>query len=113
MRPRGLRASARVPGRNTRRGGHRRRHLGVGSRTPAGQPTDVRSRENFAPVWTKDGKRLLFFSPFRESGLFWQAADGTGAAERLGTGLPSGVTPDGKQCSSPRPRGPGPDAADT
>ena len=51
---------------------------------------------NFAPVWTKDGHRLLFFSPVREGGLFWQAADGTGAAERLGTGLPSGVTPDGK-----------------
>jgi serine/threonine-protein kinase len=55
------------------------------------------SHQSFAPVWTKDGKRLLFFSPFRESGLFWQAADGTGAAERLGAGLPSGVTPDGTQ----------------
>ena len=52
---------------------------------------------NFAPVWTKDGDRLLFFSALREAGLFWQAADGTGAAERLGAGLPSGVTPDGKQ----------------
>ena len=50
----------------------------------------------FAPLWTKDGHRLLFFSPVRESGLFWQAADGTGAAKRLGTGLPSGVTPDGR-----------------
>jgi serine/threonine protein kinase len=52
---------------------------------------------NFAPVWTKDGDRLLFFSPLREAGLFWQAADGTGAAERLGAGVPSGVTADGKQ----------------
>ena len=51
---------------------------------------------NFAPLWTKDGHRLLFFSPVRESGLFWQAADGTGPAERLATGLPSGVTPDGR-----------------
>ena len=51
---------------------------------------------NFAPVWTKDGHRLLFFSPFRDNGLFWQAADGTDAAERLGAGLPSGVTPDGR-----------------
>jgi serine/threonine-protein kinase len=50
----------------------------------------------FAPLWTKDGHRLLSFSPVRESGLFWQAADGTGAAKRLGTGLPSGVTPDGR-----------------
>jgi serine/threonine-protein kinase len=40
--------------------------------------------------------RLLFFSALRASGLFWQAADGTGAAERLGAGLPSGVTPDRK-----------------
>ena len=51
---------------------------------------------NFAPLWTKDGHRLLFFSPVRENGLFWQAADGTGDAERLGTGLPSGVTSDGR-----------------
>ena len=51
----------------------------------------------FAPVWTKDGNRLLFFSPIQEAGLFCQAADGTGAAERLGAGLPSGLTSDGKQ----------------
>jgi serine/threonine-protein kinase len=51
---------------------------------------------NFAPVWTKAGDRLLFFSALRENGLFWQAADGTGAAERLGAGLPSGVTSDGR-----------------
>ena len=57
-------------------------------------------------MWTKDGNRLLFFSPSREGGLFWQAADGTGAAERLGAGLPSGVTRDGKQVlfSSPGAR---------
>ena len=54
------------------------------------------SSQNFAPVWTKDGNRLLFFSPSREGGLFWQAADGTGTAERLGAGLPSGLTRDGK-----------------
>ena len=51
---------------------------------------------NFAPLWTKDGHRLLFFSPLRENGLFWQAANGTGVADRLATGLPSGVTPDGR-----------------
>jgi len=51
----------------------------------------------FAPAWTKDGDRLLFFSPLQEAGLFWQAADGTGAAERLGAGLPSGLTSDGRQ----------------
>ena len=58
-------------------------------------------------MWTKDGHRLLFFSPSREAGLFWQAADGTGAAERLGTGLPSGVTPDGKHVIFSSAQGPG------
>jgi serine/threonine-protein kinase len=48
-----------------------------------------------APVWTTDGTRLIFFS-VRDGaqGLFWQS--GNGKAERLGTGIPSGVTPDGK-----------------
>jgi serine/threonine protein kinase len=49
----------------------------------------------FSPVWTRDGHRLLFFAATREAGLFWQAADGTGEPERLGTGLPWSVTPDG------------------
>ena len=66
------------------------------ARQSASQLT-IATGPNFAPVWTRDGDRLLFFSALRESGLFWQAADGTGAAERLGAGLPSGVTPDGKQ----------------
>ena len=51
----------------------------------------------FAPIWTVDAQRLFFFSPSRGAGLFWVAADGTGEAEKLGAGLPSGVTPDGKQ----------------
>jgi len=63
----------------------------------------------FNPVWTKDGRRVLFFLPARQrgggagersadaAGLFWQSADGTGAAEAIGNGIPSGVTPDGKQ----------------
>lgn len=53
---------------------------------------------DFAPVWI-DRRRLVFFSQRgREPGLFWQLADGTGAAERLSTGAPpSGVTPDGRQ----------------
>ena len=54
------------------------------------------SQVDHSPVWTPDGRRLLFFSPSRDAGLFWQPADGTGAAERLDTGLPSAVTPDGK-----------------
>jgi len=33
----------------------------------------------------------------RTVGMFWQRADGSGAAERLGMGNPTGVTPNGKQ----------------
>jgi Tol biopolymer transport system component len=51
------------------------------------------SASGFSPVWTRDGHRLLFFSL---TGLFRQPTDGIGEAERLGTGLPSGVTPDGR-----------------
>ena len=71
------------------------------------------SQVDHSPVWTPDGRRLLFFSPSRDAGLFWQPADGTGAAERLGTGLPSGVTPDGKHVIFSRRRGQGPDDAGT
>jgi len=56
---------------------------------------EVTLDRGFAPVWTRDGRRLLFFASLREAGLFWQAADGTGQSERLGTGLPWSVTPDG------------------
>jgi len=50
-----------------------------------------------SPVWTTDGKHLVFFSQRDGAqGLFWQSANGNGAAERLGTGIPSSVTPDGK-----------------
>ena len=52
------------------------------------------------PVWTRDGRRLIFTS---ERGgarnLFWQAADNTGSVERLSqsanTQLPTSVSPDG------------------
>ena len=52
---------------------------------------------DFAPAWTPDGRRLVFFSQRgREPGVFWQLADGTGTAERLTTSAPtSAVTPDG------------------
>jgi serine/threonine-protein kinase len=53
------------------------------------------------PVWTPEGRRLIFTSD-RAGGvrnLWWQAADGTGAAERLtasnNTHYPTGITPDG------------------
>ena len=54
------------------------------------------------PVWTPDGRRLLFSSA--QAGpreIFWQSADGTGSAERLTTNgeaknrLPYDISPDG------------------
>ena len=54
------------------------------------------------PVWTRDGNRIIFSSS-REGtpALFWQAADGSGMAEKLGPGgrnnqLPLTASPDGK-----------------
>ena len=58
---------------------------------------------NQYPVWTPDGRRIIFTSD-RAGGvanLWWQAADGTGAAERLTTSsnaqVPTGISPDGTQ----------------
>jgi len=49
-----------------------------------------------SPVWTRDGLHLIFFSPGAgPTTLFWQPADGSGAAQGLSGGPPSGVTPDG------------------
>ena len=54
------------------------------------------------PVWTPDGQRLLFTSiRTGEFSLYWQAANGTGIAERLieltrqNTALPA-ISPDGR-----------------
>jgi serine/threonine-protein kinase len=60
--------------------------------------------KNQVAVWTPDGKRIVFRSDRDGEGLFWQAADGSGAAERLtaidkNTALYHGPlewTPDGK-----------------
>jgi serine/threonine-protein kinase len=59
--------------------------------------------QDWFPVWTPDGRRIIFSSS-RGGGQFniwWQAADGTGAAERLTTNdhvqqFVNGITPDGK-----------------
>jgi serine/threonine-protein kinase len=53
---------------------------------------------DFAPVWTPDGRRLIFFSQReRGGGLFSRNADGPGDAERLSAGAPpTSVSPDGK-----------------
>jgi serine/threonine-protein kinase len=52
------------------------------------------------PVWTTDGRRIVFSSNRGGQFNLWQqAADGTGAAERLTTSshaqFPTGITPDG------------------
>jgi Tol biopolymer transport system component len=58
---------------------------------------------DFTPIWTPDGKRVAFQSTrggARNSGVFWQLADGSGAAERLTTSEygnnPGSFSPDGK-----------------
>jgi serine/threonine-protein kinase len=56
-----------------------------------------------APAWSPDGRRIAFSSQRDGSpgNLFWQAADGTGAAERLAedklTMFPASFSPDGSQ----------------
>jgi len=57
--------------------------------------------QDLSPVWTLDGKRVIWTST-RGGGnpnLYWQAADGTGEAERLTVSannqFPTSVTPDG------------------
>jgi Tol biopolymer transport system component len=80
--------------------------------------------QDWMPVWTPDGQRIIFSStrggapdppPASISSysgplswnLWWQAADGTGAAERLTTSsmsqFPSGITPDGVVFFGPTP----------
>jgi serine/threonine protein kinase/Tol biopolymer transport system component len=51
---------------------------------------------NYNPIWTRDGKRLVFTS--LGHGLTWQAADGSGGPEVLSGpgGYPSSWSPDGK-----------------
>jgi serine/threonine-protein kinase len=53
------------------------------------------------PVWTPDGKRIVFGSHrFGPQDMFWKPADGTGAAERLSESAlnhtPHSLSPDGK-----------------
>jgi serine/threonine-protein kinase len=68
---------------------------GVLTRLTSGATLDM------APVWTPDGRRILWTSTRENTSpmLYWQAADGTGTPERLtGTAIafPSSVTPDGQ-----------------
>jgi len=55
------------------------------------------------PIWTPNGSHIIFWSERDGGGLYRQAADGTGAAERLtgprrnGIEIPSAFTPDGSR----------------
>jgi hypothetical protein len=56
--------------------------------------------QDFFPLWTPNGKRIVFTSNRGgQNNLWWQAADGNGTAERLTTSsntrLVTGITPDG------------------
>jgi Tol biopolymer transport system component/DNA-binding winged helix-turn-helix (wHTH) protein len=53
---------------------------------------------NYDPIWTRDGKRVVFHSTTGVGGLFWQLADGSGGLERLNKsgGLPYSLSPDGQ-----------------
>jgi serine/threonine-protein kinase len=69
-------------------------------RRPALARLTLDPRQDWFPVWTPDGRRIVFSS--NRSGqlnLWWQVADGTGAAERLTTSdraqFVTGITPNG------------------
>jgi serine/threonine-protein kinase len=58
--------------------------------------------QDVAPVWTPDGRGIVFRSARTGTGnLFWRSADGTGADERLTTSpynqIPMAFSPDGKR----------------
>jgi serine/threonine-protein kinase len=52
------------------------------------------------PIWTPDGKRVVFFSQQRQMpGIYWAPVDGSGKVEPLVASvlaIPDGWTPDGK-----------------
>jgi Tol biopolymer transport system component len=59
--------------------------------------------ENLSPLWTRDGRRIIFRSSPTGSdrlNLFWKSADGSGEAERLTASdydqAPSSLSPDGQ-----------------
>jgi serine/threonine-protein kinase len=64
------------------------------SRLTFGPATD------FHPMWTPDGKRVIYISERPVYNLYWKAADGTGTEEPIWAGpydtLPGSVSPDGK-----------------
>jgi serine/threonine-protein kinase len=66
-------------------------------------PLNVNAAQDLNPVWTPDGHRVIWTSTRGGGGsspnLYWQSADGTGAAERLTTNFsaqfPTSISPDG------------------
>ena len=58
-------------------------------------------KANVDPIWTPDGKRIVFKG--EKNHIFWQAADGSGAAEDLIRGelstnnVPGSMSPDGQE----------------
>jgi Tol biopolymer transport system component len=71
------------------------------ARTTLSRLTSVPGRD-VVQVWTPDGRRVIFSSERAgDRNLFWQTADGTGAAEPLlesaHTEYPMAVSPDGRQ----------------
>jgi serine/threonine-protein kinase len=58
------------------------------------------SRDN-TPLWTPDGKRIVFWSNREEDGIYWKSSNNTGNVEKIGpiSGrwiFPSGWSEDGK-----------------
>jgi serine/threonine-protein kinase len=59
----------------------------------------VGSGRNWAPLWSRDGQRVIFLvSGNGVDALWWRRADGTGEAEHLVDGLSAeGLSPDGRE----------------
>jgi serine/threonine-protein kinase len=58
-------------------------------------PLTLEKVQDSMPIWTPDSRRIVFRSAVSGTGgnLFWQSADGTGAAERLTTAPDTQQTP--------------------
>src|SRR5262249_8018806 len=66
-------------------------------------PLNRDSAQDMSPLWTPDGRRIIWASTRMSStlNLFWQASDGTGTVERLTTStttqFPTSIAPDGSR----------------
>jgi Tol biopolymer transport system component len=67
-------------------------------------PLNITPAQDLCPIWTPDGHRVIWTSTRASGGgnpnLYWQSADGTGAAERLttsfqGAQFPTSISHDG------------------